>query len=131
AMDVPTLDAAASHPQGEGAWVMVATRHGFEAGAVFAEGGAAKFTAPDDEGGVEQAALLEILEQGGDRLVDHAAVVGELGVEVAVVIPGGVDDVHEAHAALDHAPGLQAVARKDAVVADAAEVALDGRFIAI
>ena len=42
------LDAAACHPVGEAAWVMIAPISG-GAGLALAVSGAAKFTAPDDE----------------------------------------------------------------------------------
>lgn len=54
------FDAATGHPQREGARVMVAAGDGFVARAVLAQRSAAKFAAPDDQGGVEQAALLEV-----------------------------------------------------------------------
>ena len=42
------------------------------AAAVLAQRRAAELAQPDDQRRVEQAALLEVLEQGGDRLVGHA-----------------------------------------------------------
>jgi hypothetical protein len=39
---------------------------------------------------------------------------GQLRIEVAVMIPGGVDDVHHPHPSLDHPPGQQAIAREGA-----------------
>ena len=56
-------DAAAGQPHGEAVGVVVA------AGALGVLGGrlAAELAAPDDDRRIEQAALLEIGEQGGDR----------------------------------------------------------------
>ena len=125
------LDAAAGHPQAEGIRMMIAAGDFLEALAVFAERGATELAAPHDERGVEQAALFEVLQKRGDGLIDHLAIVRELRIEAAVMIPRGVDDVHEAHAALDHASRIQTVAREGLVVADAAEVALDRRLDAI
>jgi hypothetical protein len=70
---------------------------------------AAEFAAPDDQRVVEQAALLEILDQGGAGLVGVLAVAGEVLLEVAVLVPRFVEELHEADAALDQAPGEQAV----------------------
>ena len=75
--------------------------------------GAAEFAAPDDEGVVEQAALFEVEDQGGAGLVDVLADFVEVVVEVlagaAVGVPVGVVELDEADAALDEAPGEQAV----------------------
>ena len=69
AVDGAAFDPAAGQPDGEAVGVVVAAvgslRHR----------GAAEFAAPDDQGRVEQAARLEVLEQAGDRLVDGAGVV--------------------------------------------------------
>ena len=64
---------------------------------------------PDDQRFVQQAALLEVLDQGGDRLIGHARVERQLAIDVFVVIPRGVENVDEPHAALDQAAGEQAV----------------------
>ena len=45
-------------------------------------------------------------------MVHGSGVVLELGIEVAVMIPGGMYDVDEAHAAFDHSSGQQAIAGK-------------------
>ena len=65
-----TFDSAASEPGAEGLRMMI------PAGA-FGAGGAAEFCAEDDEGVVEHAALLEVVEQAGDGFVD---LLRELGV---------------------------------------------------
>ena len=66
------LDAAAGQPHGEAVGVVVA------AGALGVLGGRlpAELAAPDDQRLVEQAALLQVLEQAGDRLVGVAGVRG-------------------------------------------------------
>ena len=53
------FDAAAGHPHREAVGIVVAAG----AGAVFGGGLAAEFAAPDDERFLEQAALLEIVNQ--------------------------------------------------------------------
>src|SRR5947199_10811052 len=72
AMHIAAFDAAASEPGREAPVVMVAA---VDPARVRAGGRqldrrrAAELAAPDDERVVEHAALLEILEQGADRLV--------------------------------------------------------------
>ena len=69
-------------------------------------GRAAELPAPDHERRVEQAALLQVLHQGGRRLIDLAAQGGQpvddvVALARAVVVPAAVIELHEAHAALD------------------------------
>ena len=70
---------------------------------------AAELAAPDDQRLVEQAALLEVLDQGGAGLVGVVAVLLEVVDQVAVLVPGFVEELHEAHAPLDQPAGQQAV----------------------
>jgi hypothetical protein len=130
-IDLAAFDAAAGHPEAEGTRMMIAAGDLLEALAVLTERSAAELAAPHDERGVEQATLFQILQQRGDGLIDHLAVVCELRIEATVMIPRSMDDVHEAHAALDHASRLQALARERLEITDATEVALDGWFDAI
>ena len=46
---------------------------------VFAQRRAAELAGPDHECRIEQAALLQVLNQGRHRLIGHAAVVGQFG----------------------------------------------------
>ena len=75
---------------------------------------AAEFAAPDDQRVVQQAALLQVLDQRGGRADRprgngrRAACRGRVS-GVAVVVPVGVIELHEADAALDQPPGQQAV----------------------
>ena len=68
-------------------------------------GFAAELTAPDDEGGVEETALLEVGEEGRERAVDFTGLGAHAGVDVLVMVPTGVPDLHHAHATLDEAAG--------------------------
>ena len=76
----------------------------------------AELAAPDDQRLVEQAALLQVLEQAGDRLVGVAGVLGvvlddvAVGVPVVVVVGAAGVELDEAHAALDQPAGQQALA---------------------
>src|SRR5688500_4310135 len=75
--------------------------------AALCAGGSAEFGGPDDERFVEQAALLEVFEHRADGLVGLRAERGVACLEVGVRVPraaaavGTVEDLHEAHAALD------------------------------
>src|SRR5438045_4025488 len=62
--DQPRFDAAARHPKGETARMMIASEV-ILADLALGIGGPAEFTAPDDERVVEQAAGFEILHQSG------------------------------------------------------------------
>src|SRR5437868_6018485 len=77
-------EAAAGHPAGEGALVVVAAA-GAEA---LSEGGPAELGRPDDQRVVEQTAGLQVLEQSGEGPVEArrlaAVVVGEVLVGVPV-----------------------------------------------
>ncbi len=57
------------------------------AGGPLREGHAAELGGPDDERVVEHAALLQIAQQCGDRLVDRAGDEGQLVGDVGVVVP--------------------------------------------
>ena len=102
------------------------------AAAIFAQRRAAELAGPDHQRFVEQPALLQILDQRGDRLVGHLGVEGQLDVEIRVMVPRGVNDVHEPHAALDHPPRQQAVGGERAELPrPAAAVGLDVGLLAI
>lgn len=76
------FDPCASHPDGEGVRVVVASEEGhFCAVAVLLHGSAAEFAAPDDEGVIHHASLFEIGEKGGDRFVDRLTFSDESFVE--------------------------------------------------
>src|SRR5262249_44164474 len=100
AVDHAAFDAAAGHPDGEATRVMVASV--VVAGQLsLAVDRAAELAAPDHERVVEQAALLEIRDERVARLIDIAALVGQVGGEVQVLVPTAVENLHEAHVALD------------------------------
>ena len=65
--------------------------------------------APDDQRVVEPAALLQVFDQRGARLVGVAALDFKLRREIAVMIPAGVEALHEADAALDSAAADRAI----------------------
>ena len=125
------LDAAAGEPHGEAVRIVIA------AVAALRHGEAAEFGAPDDEGGIEQAALLEVGEKAGDREVGHAAHFLVVADEVFVRVPlhgdgsaAGVE-LDEADAAFDEAAGEQAAGAEfvGALLVDAVELAGGGGFL--
>src|SRR5205823_8212100 len=68
----------------------------------------AKFTTPDDQRFVEQAALLQVLEQGADGLVALFGEAAMVDLDVVMAIPGltlAVPDLDEADAALNEPAG--------------------------
>ncbi len=69
---------------------------------------AAKFAAPDNQRIVQHAALFEVFDQCGTRLVRVAAVFLEVGDEIAVLIPGFVEDFNKPHAFLGEPARKQA-----------------------
>ena len=104
------LNAATSHPEREGVGVMVATPAWSIVEVALDEGSAPEFSAPDHEGVIEQAALLEIGDEAGGRLVGVVALVVEFRGEGVVLIPTCVHQLHKTGAALDEAAGEKAVA---------------------
>src|ERR1700738_938492 len=105
---LPSLHTATRHPDAETVRVMVA------AGALIdllklAERGSAEFAAPDHERAVEQAALLQVCEQGTNRLIGDPAVFGKPFLDVLMIVPTRVRQHYEPHTALHHAPRQQTV----------------------
>ena len=64
------------------------------------EWGSSKFGGPDDQGVLEQAALFEVPDEGGDGLIYGPAVFPEPFVLAGMGIPVRVVEFHEAHAVL-------------------------------
>jgi hypothetical protein len=66
------LDAAASHPDGEGSRMMVPS-HQLRAAARLVLRRAPELAAPDDERRVQQPALLQIADESGSRSIGFEA----------------------------------------------------------
>tara|TARA_B100000927_G_scaffold266526_1_gene240000 strand:- start:148 stop:519 length:372 start_codon:yes stop_codon:yes gene_type:complete len=77
----------ASHEHGESVGMVIASGIGLTAWAIFAKGGASKFSSPDYKSLVEEAPFLEVSDQGGYRLVTHSGVKFKFAVEVGVLVP--------------------------------------------
>ncbi len=69
--------------------------------------GATEFTAPDDEGILEETVAFEILDETVGGLINVATLGGHASADIGVVIPVVVIDLDEADAALDEAAGEQ------------------------
>src|SRR5687768_14849441 len=103
AVDDAALDAAAGHPDGEAAAVVIAAVV-FLASRALSVNGSAKLAAPDDQRLVKQAALFEVCNECGRRLVGLFAIDRELSGKIVVLIPIPMVQLHESHAALDEPP---------------------------
>src|SRR6185436_5633044 len=68
-----------------------------------------EFTSPYDQRRFKQAALLEIPQQSRGRLVGHVAVCLEVLIQIAVIIPSGMVELHESNTALHHSPCKQTI----------------------
>ena len=86
AVTVAGLHATAGHPDGEGAVVVVAP-------VTLGRGCAAELCAEDDQRVIEQAALPEVGEQTGDRLVGGGAARGQEIFDVVMMIPPDCADL--------------------------------------
>ena len=95
AVDVPSFHAAPGEPHAERGRVVVA------AVLPFGIRRATELAAPNDERVVQQAALLEVGQQTGDRTVDGARVFRVPGDEIAVLIPIRMVDDDATYAAFD------------------------------
>src|SRR6266496_2032274 len=113
AVDVTAAHAAPGHPHAEPIVIMVPA---INFACVAAGGGQlhgwcpTEFTSPDDQGVVQQAALLEILKQGADGLVALFGQAAVIDLDVVVVVPGltgAVPYLHEPNAPFDQAAGDQ------------------------
>ncbi len=111
--DAP-LDASPGEPGGEGVGVVVSSR----LAAFLGDRKAAELSAPDDQGLIEEALLLEVGEERGDRLVGLLGEAGMVALDVAVAVPASLVcraagvDLHVADAALDHTAGGEALGRE-------------------
>ncbi len=76
--------------------------------------GSAELAAPDHQRLVEHAEPFEVLDQAVAGLVDVAALNGQVGNQVAVLVPAAMEDLREAHAALGQAPGQKTARRERA-----------------
>ena len=109
AMGEAGLKAAAGKPGREAIRVVVAA-----SALVLRVGRSTKFAAPPHDGVIQQATLLEVLQERGHRLVTRLGMLHMFG-QVRMLIPRGiisivrVVDLNVAHTGFAQAPGHQAV----------------------
>ena len=127
AVDLTALGAAAGHPHGEAARVVVAAVVLLGESALAVDG-ATEFAAPDDERIVEHPALLKVLDEGVARLVDVLTLARHAAADVGVVVPVVVVDLDEAHAAFNEAAGHEYAIRKAAALTGFLAVELEDVF---
>ena len=122
------LHAAAGHPDGEAARVVIAAVIFF--GQIpLTISGAAEFAGPDHEGVIEHTAALEVHDERGAALVDVPALGLVLTGEIVVGVPAAVEDLNIAHAALGESPRIEAAGGEGAGLAGILAVEGEG-FIA-
>src|SRR6266516_5820151 len=81
---------------------------------------ATKLRRPDKERVLQHAALLEVVDEGGHRLVHRGRLLVVILFQVLVAIPvdaraaegAAVEDLNEAHAAFEESPGHETVPGK-------------------
>src|SRR5262249_10208298 len=113
AIDDAWLDSAAGHPGAEAVGMMVTAQVGRTATRLV-HGGAAKLTTPDHQSLLQQAALLQILDERRSGAIHLLALVGKRVHQVvarsrAVDVPAPVIKLHITHALLDEPARQQAV----------------------
>ena len=64
--------------------------------------GPSELAPPDDDGIVEESALLEVLDQCSLGLIDVLTLLGNVRWQTAMVVPSTVVELHEADPAFDH-----------------------------
>ncbi len=128
AMDVSAARAAAGQPHGEAVVVVIAAVDlaGVRSGCRQFHGRrAAELTPPDHQRFLQQAALLQVRQQGPNGLVGFLGEPAVVHFNVIVVVPRlprPVPDLDEAHALFDQAPGNQQLARLGALAVHFANV---------
>lgn len=98
------LHTAASHPDGEATWVMVATVV-LTCQTALAINCPAEFSAPNHEGIFEESPLFEVLNQGGGGLVDISALQRQIAWQRPVMVPTAVEDLNKSHVAFGQSAG--------------------------
>src|SRR4051812_38228604 len=111
--DLAPLDAAAGHPDAEGVRMVVAAGDArILTGPILAERRSAELRVPHDERVFQESATFQILQQRGDWLISHQAVMLQLRFQRTVMVPRRMEDADDPDAPLDQSPGQQTVAGK-------------------
>src|SRR5215472_10658899 len=88
------LYASARHPHGKAAWVMIASIVGGGQLAL-AIHSASEFSAPDHQRVIQHPALLQVLDQGGGRLIHCFALPRDFLGQVTMLIPAAMVNLDE------------------------------------
>src|SRR5262245_6908242 len=100
--DLTPFDPAARRPDTEGKWMVIAPFTAFGWDSTLHQRSAPKLAAPNHQSAIEQPALLEILDEGGRRLIRDIAIFLQMRVQFRVIVPAGVEKLYESHSTLDH-----------------------------
>ena len=84
------LDAPAGHPESEAGGIMVPSIGLLDVGR------SPELATPDDECVLEEVPLLQVGQKGRQGPVGSHTIIPELFLEGAVLVPGGMSDLHEA-----------------------------------
>ena len=107
-VDVAALHTTAGKPHAETVVVVIAAIHvpGIGSwGGQFHSGSSAKLAAPDHQGVIQHASLLQVHEQGRDTLIALLGKAGVIVLDVVVAVPRlarAVPDLHESDTPLQH-----------------------------
>ena len=82
-------DSSPRHPVGEASGMVIPSVSGFS-GATLGVGGAAELSAPDDQGLVQHAQLLEVAYEGCAGLVGVIALLGQRTDKPPMLVPAPV-----------------------------------------
>lgn len=117
---VTALGAAAGEPHGHGFGVVVTTV-ALAAAALTVVGGAAEFAAENNKGVVQHAPFFQVVDEGGNGLIDGGNQIAVRTLNVVVAVPVAGVGLHEADTLLDKAAGKETFATEGvrARVADA------------
>jgi len=93
-------EAASGHPHRETAAMVISAIVVLQG--ALAVDGPPELAPPDDDGIVEESALLEVLDQCGLGLIDVLTLLGNIRWQTAMVVPSTMVELHEADPAFDH-----------------------------
>src|SRR5207244_2047036 len=107
----PRLYTATGHPDREAARMMVSTVLG-GGQAALAVNGPAELSAPDHKRVVQHSTLFQIGDETGRGPIGFLAALGQIGRQLAVVVPVAMKELDKTNSAFGPAPGEQAVRGK-------------------
>src|SRR5262245_1874608 len=100
---------AAGEPHSERLRMMIATQFAASVGIALDHWRPSEFTTPNDESVLQQAALVEILDQGGAGPIGLAGLFLHAVMNFTVMVPAFMEELHKAHAPLDQPAGEQTI----------------------